>query len=52
VQEFVPKGNWIHMDIAGVMGTSEKLPYLAKGMTGRPTRTIIEFISALAGSDA
>jgi aminopeptidase len=52
VQEFVPKGNWIHVDIAGVMETSEKLPYLAKGMTGRPTRTLVEFISTLSRSDA
>lgn len=42
----------MHMDIAGVMETSEKLPYLAKGMTGRPTRTLVEFISALATSGA
>ncbi|KDR15938.1 hypothetical protein L798_09865, partial [Zootermopsis nevadensis] len=52
LKEFVPKGNWMHMDIAGVMETSEKLPYLAKGMTGRPTRTLVEFISALATSGA
>jgi hypothetical protein len=35
-------------DIAGIMGTSENLPYLSKGMTGRPTRTLVEFISSLA----
>lgn len=46
-QEFIPSGNWIHMDIAGVMSTSNKLPYLSKGMTGRPARTLIEFISNL-----
>jgi aminopeptidase len=42
----------MHVDIAGVMGTTENLPYLAKGMTGRPTRTLIEFISTLARSGA
>lgn len=49
LKEFAPQGNWMHLDIAGVMGTSESLPYLSKGMTGRPTRTLIEFISSLAG---
>lgn len=52
MQEFAPKGAWMHMDIAGIMGTSENLPYLSKGMTGRPTRTLIEFISSLAKSGA
>jgi aminopeptidase len=52
VQEFAPKGDWMHMDIAGIMGTSENLPYLSKGMTGRPTRTLVEFISSLAKSGA
>ncbi|KAJ4451388.1 hypothetical protein ANN_02850 [Periplaneta americana] len=47
LKEFIPSGNWIHMDIAGVMSTSNKLPYLSKGMTGRPARTLIEFISNL-----
>lgn len=46
-QEFVPKGDWLHLDIASVMSTTENLPYIAKGMTGRPTRTIVEFISSL-----
>jgi Leucyl aminopeptidase len=52
VQEFVPKGDWLHLDIAGVMGTTENLPYLAKGMTGRPTRTLVEFISSLVKGSA
>ena len=51
-QEFVPKGEWLHLDIAGVMATTENLPYLAKGMTGRPTRTLIEFISSLVKGSA
>lgn len=52
LKEFVPKGDWLHLDIAGVMGTAENLPYLAKGMTGRPTRTIVEFISSLVKGGA
>ncbi|PSN31995.1 Cytosol aminopeptidase [Blattella germanica] len=48
LQNFVPCGEWIHMDAFGVMyanGTDE--PYLSKGMSGRPTRTLIEFLSQL-----
>ncbi|PNF17805.1 Cytosol aminopeptidase [Cryptotermes secundus] len=52
LKEFVPKGDWMHVDIAGIMGTSENLPYLSKGMTGRPTRTLVEFISSLSKSGA
>ncbi|XP_066990909.2 cytosol aminopeptidase [Anabrus simplex] len=46
LKEFVPKGDWLHLDIAGVMGPapSEDMPYLVKGMTGRPTRTLAKFI--------
>jgi len=52
LKEFVPKGDWLHLDIAGVMSTAETLPYLAKGMTGRPTRTLVEFISSLVKGSA
>jgi hypothetical protein len=34
------------------MSTTENLSYLAKGMTGRPTRTLIEFISSLVKGSA
>ncbi|XP_028133921.2 cytosol aminopeptidase isoform X2 [Diabrotica virgifera virgifera] len=45
LREFVPqKTDWLHLDIAGVMGPQDDTPYLQKGMTGRPTRTLIEFI--------
>ncbi|RZC40296.1 cytosol aminopeptidase [Asbolus verrucosus] len=49
LKEFVPeKIDWLHLDMAGVMGPDDKTPYLTKGMTGRPTRTLIEFIEAQA----
>jgi len=38
---------WLHLDIAGVMGPSNDdtaSNYLAPGMTGRPTRTLIQFL--------
>ena len=44
LKEFAPPGDWLHLDIAGVMSDGEAIPYLGKGMTGRPTRTIVEFI--------
>lgn len=45
LREFVPeKTKWLHLDIAGVMGPANTEPYLSKGMSGRPTRTLIEFI--------
>ncbi|XP_023029462.1 cytosol aminopeptidase isoform X2 [Leptinotarsa decemlineata] len=47
LREFVPeKTEWMHLDIAGVMGPDDNSPYLHKGMTGRPTRTLIEFIQS------
>lgn len=47
VQEFAPEGNWLHLDIAGVAGVfgPDDLPYLHKGMTGRPTRTLIQLLA-------
>lgn len=45
LREFVPeRTEWLHLDIAGVLGVQDDTPYLHKGMTGRPTRTLIEFI--------
>lgn len=45
LKEFVPPNtDWLHLDIASVMGPLDDLSYLSKGMTGRPTRTLIEFI--------
>jgi len=43
---FVPEDiPWAHFDIAGVMDTKgTDGPYLSKGMTGRPTRTLFKII--------
>lgn len=47
LREFVPeKVDWLHLDIAGVMGPSDSTVYLGKGMTGRPTRSLVEFVMA------
>lgn len=45
LREFVPPCvDWLHLDIASVMGPLDSTPYLGKGMTGRPTRTLVDFI--------
>lgn len=42
--------NWMHIDVAGVMGAQGgEVPYLSKkGMAGRPVRTLVYFIQALS----
>ncbi|XP_044738303.1 cytosol aminopeptidase-like [Chrysoperla carnea] len=48
LREFVPENiKWMHLDIAGVMsGSCGK--YLKDGMSGRPTRTLIQFIEQIS----
>ncbi|XP_070804334.1 cytosol aminopeptidase [Pituophis catenifer annectens] len=48
LKEFVTAPHWAHLDIAGVMENKDEVPYLRKGMAGRPTRTLVEFITRLA----
>ncbi|KAG8014679.1 Cytosol aminopeptidase [Nibea albiflora] len=48
LREFVTAAHWAHLDIAGVMGNKDEIPYLRKGMSGRPTRTLVEFAAGLA----
>jgi len=43
--EFVECNKWLHLDIAGVMESKEEFPYYAKGMSGRPVRTLFYFLS-------
>ncbi|XP_076812223.1 cytosol aminopeptidase-like isoform X2 [Clavelina lepadiformis] len=52
LRHFVEKDTpWAHLDIASVMLTNEAdLPYLGTGVSGRPTRTLIEFIRNFKGS--
>lgn len=46
LREFVPpKTPWIHLDIATVMSDCSDQAYVSsKGMSGRPMRTLVEFI--------
>uniref|UniRef100_A0A8D0GQD6 Cytosol aminopeptidase n=1 Tax=Sphenodon punctatus TaxID=8508 RepID=A0A8D0GQD6_SPHPU len=48
LKEFVTHSHWAHLDIAGVMGNKDEVPYLRKGMAGRPTRTLVELITRLS----
>uniref|UniRef100_A0A1A9WWU2 Cytosol aminopeptidase n=1 Tax=Glossina brevipalpis TaxID=37001 RepID=A0A1A9WWU2_9MUSC len=46
LREFVPCGQWMHIDATSVMFTNGKnFEYLRQGMAGRPTRTLVEFIA-------
>ncbi|XP_038647486.1 cytosol aminopeptidase isoform X1 [Scyliorhinus canicula] len=48
LREFVKVPHWAHLDIAGVMSNKDEVPYLRKGMAGRPTRTLVEFTAYLS----
>lgn len=50
LREFVSAPHWAHLDIAGVMSNKDEVPYLRKGMSGRPTRTLVELAARLAHS--
>ncbi|KAK3739852.1 hypothetical protein QZH41_009098 [Actinostola sp. cb2023] len=48
LQEFVSCKHWAHLDIAGIMRHTDALPYLGKGMSGRPTRALVELAIKLS----
>ncbi|XP_015364514.1 PREDICTED: cytosol aminopeptidase-like isoform X2 [Diuraphis noxia] len=49
LKEFAPPGDWIHMDIAGVMKSNgEDSLYISRGMSGKPTRALVQLISNLS----
>jgi aminopeptidase len=47
LREFVTTPVWMHLDIAGVMDNQDEVPYLCKGMAGRPMRTLVQFAITL-----
>jgi leucyl aminopeptidase len=47
--EFALDTPWVHLDIAGTSWSEKEKGYLAKGATGVPTRTLVDFVLALAG---
>lgn len=50
LREFVPPGmDWIHLDTYGVNRShGDSWSYLRRGMSGRPTRTVVEFLAQFA----
>ncbi|XP_068617850.1 cytosol aminopeptidase-like [Battus philenor] len=48
LKQFVCDSNWIHLDTYNIaFSKGRDFPYLGRGMTGRPTRTVIEFLYQL-----
>ena len=43
LSHFVKCPSWAHLDIGGVFENKNEVQYLSKGMSGRPTRTLIQF---------
>jgi leucyl aminopeptidase len=41
LQEFAGETPWVHLDIAGTAWLDESKPYMAKGPTGLPVRTLV-----------
>ncbi len=47
LKEFVGDTPWIHLDIAGVAWMEEAKPWIAKGPSGVPVRSLVEFVREL-----
>lgn len=47
VGEFAGDTPWVHLDIAGTRWNYEEKPYLAKGPTGHPVRTLVHLLLSL-----
>ena len=48
LSNFTKCPSWLHLDIAGVMDNSGgEVKYLSNGMSGRPTRTLVNFVEKL-----
>ncbi len=48
LEEFVGDARWAHLDIAPTAWSDDAKPWLAKGPTGVPTRTLVEATLALS----
>ena len=51
LKEFVAETPWIHLDIAGVAWVEDNKPWMAKGPSGIPVRSLVEFVRDLAGRE-
>lgn len=49
LKEFIPPVDWLHIDTyATAVSDGHTELYLTRGMSGRPTRTVVEFLAQLA----
>jgi len=48
LKEFVGDTPWIHLDIAGVAWLEEAKPWIAKGPSGVPVRSLVEYVRTLS----
>jgi leucyl aminopeptidase len=47
IGEFADGTPWIHLDIAGTRWSNEEKPYLGKGPTGSPVRTLVDLLTRI-----
>jgi leucyl aminopeptidase len=52
LKEFVGDTPWLHLDIAGVAWMEDNKPWIAKGPSGIPVRSLVEFVRDLAATSA
>jgi hypothetical protein len=48
LKEFVEDTPWIHLDIAGTAWIEDNKPWIAKGPSGIPVRSLVEFTRQFA----
>ena len=51
LKEFVGDTPWIHLDIAGVAWMEDNKPWIAKGPSGTPVRSLVEFVRELGSKN-
>jgi len=51
LKEFVGDTPWIHLDIAGMAWMEDSKPWIAKGPTGTPVRSLVEFVRELGSKN-
>jgi leucyl aminopeptidase len=49
LKEFAEETPWLHLDIAGTAWTEENKPWIAKGPSGIPVRSLVEFARDFGG---
>ena len=49
LKEFVGDTPWMHLDIAGTASLEDTKPWIAKGPSGVPVRSLVEFVQDFAG---